>query len=1685
MQEILETEVTDFEPERVVNFDEDETTNFLVLSDETVKAESSEEVNTLVSADFEHDTYVFSNADDTLLDLESGSDFYIQPDKENIIAIKVDSVEKDGDTVTVKGENNVEEILAFAKFESVSYLSDGEFDTTDADEEVDFPDLPAGQKKYAIDPSQGINFMSKNVGIENSGSASKTFSFDASKADEDDSEDNSKFPTDSGFSFTGSLKITVQFNFYKSWTYTSFDMTITPEFSATVKLEGEVELQNAIPLTKKIKLGEVKIPTNVPGVNIEGTPKFVVKLSGSIAVTVSYAPVVGFSYDSDNGLQKISQFGADQIDASFDIEGTLFVGLELDAGVSVIDDDIAFAGFTCSAGVTFSIEGSVDLENNLARNAEKKSDSEKVFKYSSDSDALHTCRACFEGSVTLGGECGLKFKVFSYEVETTILKIELPLDFLKFHISIPKGFGFGECGNNKYKALFIVRNKASGDRIAGADVTVDGITVTTDGNGEAYLFCDNGSYKYDAVYAGTSVGSGSFTVNNSKKTVVINVNSKADKDGNVTYSSGGKEESTGVKYTTATKPNHKRTPVTTYTFARNADEVISSAGQLGDNIYYMRYPSGYVYIYGHGEMTSSGNPFSKPETITNVVIENDNEAAGSVITNIRPSLFKNCSGMTSIAMPNSITSIGNNAFDGCSSLEQIIYDKDDPTPVGKLIMPTAITDIGSGAFKSCEKFTELIIPSTISDIKADTFAGCSGITGISIPSNVKTVKGGAFSGCSSAKTIVAESGVETLEDSVFAGCTSLEELTLPFASQNIKNSDELSTEYCITDLFGSSEIEGTYLGICIHSAKWYIPSTLKTINITGGTVIPTGSFMGLSGVENITVPDTVTTIGGSAFANCSSLKKAVLPKSLQTIGDSAFMNCASIPEVKIAKTVTSVGAGAFSGCTSLKTAVIEGGSDKIGTNLFNKCTSLESITLPFAGYSLEAVNKAGTNAALLNLFNDDCGDDTYPSQNASGSKRYVPKSLKKITITGGERIPNGAFYGFKGVDTIVIPDSVTELGDKSFGNCEALTENIMTDNIISVGSSAFEGCTGIKKTVFGKKLTTVGSKAFAGCTGLTEVTVPETVTSIGDRAFQDCTSLKDAVIEGGSNKIGTYLFNKCTALESFTLPFAGYSLEAVNKANSNASLLDLFADDCGDDTYKSLNYSGSARYVPKTLKKITITGGDRIPNGAFYGFRDVDTIIIPDSVTELGRGSFGKCESLTENVMTDNIVSVGNSAFADCTGIKKAVFGEKLTTIGDSAFAGCTGLTEVTVPETVLSLGSNAFSGCSSLRTAEIKGSDTTLGSFIFNKCTSLEKLILPFAGYSLEAVNKENSSANLIDLFKDDCGDDTYKSQNTAGAARYIPKSLRTIEITGGNRIPNHAFNGFSRVEEFIIPESVSAFGNYSFANCEGIKENVMTDKVATIGDHAFENCTGISSIYIGENVKSIGNYAFAGCTGVTEATVPSTVTKVGNNAFSGCTSLKDAVISDGVLEIGDYVFNKCASLESLTLPFAGSKLTDVNTEGTNDYIADLFYDDYEDEMYKVVNGYGSTRFIPKTLRSITVTGGERIPNKAFVNLSKVQEITIPNTISYIGNGAFSGCESIADVFFPDVKEKWDLVSVDKNNEAIDGKVRYLDSEGNYVTPSGTITTTVTSTTKRTGIVKKCAVIEYPKSEIGIYQAA
>ena len=307
-------------------------------------------------------------------------------------------------------------------------------------------------------------------------------------------------------------------------------------------------------------------------------------------------------------------------------------------------------------------------------------------------------------------------------------------------------------------------------------------------------------------------------------------------------------------------------------------------------------PSEVTYGGKKYSVTSIGDyAFLGCSSLTSVTIPNS-------VTSIGQSAFYDCSGLTSVTIPNGVTSIGQSAFSGCSGLTTVT-------------IPNSVTSIGGWAFSRCSGLTSITIPNSVTRIYSETFSGCSGLTSITIPNSVTSIGSGAFMGCSGLTSITIPNGVTSIYSETFSGCSSLTSVTIPNSVTSIgKNA-------------------------------FYNCSGLSSITIPNGvTSIGDMTFFRCSGLTSITIPNSVTSIGYKAFCECSGLTSITIPNSVTSIGEDAFSGCSGITSVTIPNSVTSIGDYAFSWCSGLTFVTIPNSVTSIGDGAFSGCSDLTSVT---------------------------------------------------------------------------------------------------------------------------------------------------------------------------------------------------------------------------------------------------------------------------------------------------------------------------------------------------------------------------------------------------------------------------------------------------------------------------------------------------------------------------------------------------------------------------------------------------------------------------------------------------------------------------------------------------------------------------------------------------------------------
>ena len=448
----------------------------------------------------------------------------------------------------------------------------------------------------------------------------------------------------------------------------------------------------------------------------------------------------------------------------------------------------------------------------------------------------------------------------------------------------------------------------------------------------------------------------------------------------------------------------------------------------------------YTYINNNTELEVSyrgssydsySNEYSGKVVFPESVTYNGNTYS---VTSIGWNAFYGCSGLTSITIPNSVTSIGWNAFSGCSGLTNVTIPN-SVTSIGNwafyecsgltgVTIPNSVTSIGQSAFSGCSSMTSVTIPNSVTSIGEKTFYGCSGLTGVTIPNSVTSIGNYAFKGCSGLTSVTIPNSVTSIGDGAFGGCSGLTNVTIPNSVTSIGDFAFLGCSGLTSVTIPNSV---TYIGESVFSGC----SGLTNVNISDLAAWCNISFsndyanplyyahhlfLNREEIIDLVIPNSVNSIGEWAFEGCSSLTSITIPNSVTSIGEYAFYNCSGLTSVNIPNSVTSIAESAFSGCKKLSSVVLPNELKLIKANAFKNCTSLSSISIPekveviyqsaFSGCGLKEVKVLATKPpfAYDNTFSNYNIPLYVPEASVSDYQSANPwsKFSSFKTLTGGD-----------------------------------------------------------------------------------------------------------------------------------------------------------------------------------------------------------------------------------------------------------------------------------------------------------------------------------------------------------------------------------------------------------------------------------------------------------------------------------------------------------------------------------------------------------------------------------------------------------------------------------------------------------------------------------------------------------
>ncbi len=1010
-----------------------------------------------------------------------------------------------------------------------------------------------------------------------------------------------------------------------------------------------------------------------------------------------------------------------------------------------------------------------------------------------------------------------------------------------------------------------------------------------------------------------------------------------------------------------------------------------------------------------------------------------------------------------VYMAQTLLSIGDSAFDGCTSLETVHFSGATETlgdyafyecaALKEVNLPAGMKTVGFRAFEGCTGLASIVLPDSVTSIRSYAFAGCTNLASINYPMSLRSAGSHVYENDAKLTRIEVPEGVTRLADSAFGHSASILEVSLPGSLKEIgDNAFSGCTGIAGVDLPAALEKIGDYaFSGCTGFSEISFPNSKKEVGFR--------AFDGCAGLAGVEMQDGLKTVGAYAFNGCTGLTGVELPDSVSDIGGHAFNGCTGLAAINYPKSLVAAGAGIFSGCTKMKSITVPEGVSALPDNVFSECSVLAGIKLP------------GTLEAI--------GD--YAFSGCTGlTALELPAGVKTVGFC--------AFNGCTGLAGLALPDGVTGIGAYAFSGCTGLREVNYPLSLSRTGSCIYAGCTGLKSIEVPEGVTALPENAFNGANRLRSVTLPGTLETVGDYAFNGCSSLVSIMLPEKIKGIGYSVFNDCSSLEVMVLPDAvetiggnafsgctklgniwiGENVESIHDYsfwNCSTGILTIhgvsgsyaqtwagekgyaFSTDpvaCEEDaelrgTVATPSGDGIGNvtvsiYDCKELKVMekaqTAEDGSWVYSQARegrkyriaymhmnYDFEPSMQEVIAEEQTTLPKVTGKICNTQAETRGENFSYSLINGSAITITGYKGSdavivipsrIDGYTVQAIGDNAFKG-TNVKKVYMAQTLLSIGDSAFDGCTSLETVHFSGATETLGDYAFYECAALKEVNLP-AGMKTVGFRAFEGCTGLASIVLPDSVT-SIRSYAFAGctnlASINYPMSLRSAG--------SHVYENDAKLTRIEVPEGVTRLADSAFGHSASILEVSLPGSLKEIGDNAFSGCTGIAGVDLPAALEKIGDYAFSGCTGFSEISFPNSKKEVGFRAFDGCAGLAGVEMQDGLKTVGAYAFNGCTGLTGVELP---DSVSDIGGHAFNGCTG-LAAINYPKSL--VAAGAGIFSGCTK-MKSITVPEGvSALPDNVFSECSVLAGIKLPGTLEAIGDYAFSGCTGLTGIELPD----------------------------------------------------------------------
>ena len=971
--------------------------------------------------------------------------------------------------------------------------------------------------------------------------------------------------------------------------------------------------------------------------------------------------------------------------------------------------------------------------------------------------------------------------------------------------------------------------------------------------------------------------------------------------------------------------------------------------------------------------------------------------------------FIGCDNITSVTIPNTVTSVGVCAFYD-TDVEEVTFQGNgfNEVTIGKYAFRDCgyltsvkfesgnrVAYICEGAFFGCDDsgFTSIELPAGLKSLGAQAFRDCDSLEEIIFSSTVSELTFGAdaFYNCSSLSTLTLPSTVKTLP-SVFSGCTSLTEVVVDEDNPYFTSEDGV--------LFDKNKTTILFYPARKSGYSYVLPESLTTI--------PDGIFKGNQNLETITIGKNVSYIGVGAFQDAEELEEIIFTEgdngaATLEIGAYAFANSNyNSMRIELPSRTTKVGEYAFAN-QYLRSITLNEGLEEISDYMLYNAQYISAITIP------ASVTRIGKYAFYNCGYQDDTMDVTFAAEsqletiddNAFNRAASYNYSDLAITLPSGLKHIGYQAFASSGFTEVTIPNTVKTIATKAFASSKIKTVTFEaggTDDLILgavngeeggygngvfystkltsvelparltfLGAGTFESCSSLESVTFGagSRLKHIGAEAFDG-TKIQTITIPKSVANgnvvidekgtqefrigIGARAFYGASKLTEIIFEDGGTlplSIGD------EALYSVDM------LETVNLPARTANYLNADGEEVLGVSYKTFGLSGQSS--SSVLSAINVDAG-------CLAFCSVDGVLYTKDKSELLVCPVNKAGKVT---VAASVTRIDNYAFA-YSKIDEIEFvgGTADMVIGASAFWRNSGIQTVILSDNVVEIEANAFGYCESLTSITLSANLKNFDVSVLNG-TNIQQINVSDNSGDFKSINGVMFSKDMKTLV-------SYPS--TATATSYeIPSTVTAIA--------DNAFRSNTYLTSVTLPAGLKSIGDSAFWGCSNLSNVTIPNTVESIGKDAFASCSSLGEFKFADGGSEglvLGYGAFEN-SGITKVALPARLTAIANSAFYRCSALESVTFAVGskLDSIGENVFYSCVSLKNIVLP-------GLNQIGSNAFAGCTGL-----ETVKIGEGLRET--------------GDGL----FASCSSLKTAELPASLNKMGLNTFSGCTSLTSVAF------------------------------------------------------------------------